>query len=93
MGRRDKYTDEFKEEAVRLVVEGGKSGYRVARDIGIAQTTLARWVRQHKSFGSASKSKSDTDEEIERLRRELRQVKQERDFLKSAAAYFARQKQ
>jgi len=90
---RKSYTEEFREEAVRLVLEGGKSAYQVSKDIGVAQTTLSRWVRQHQKTGNASKSKTAVEEENDRLRRELAQVKMERDFLRNAAAYFAKQKQ
>lgn len=93
MPKGSKYTDNFKREAVRLVVDGRKSSAQVSRDIGISQTTLSRWVRQYGEFGSPSKSKSTEQEEIVRLRRELRQITQERDFLRNAAAYFAKQKQ
>lgn len=90
MPKGTKYTDEFKREAVRLVVEGGKSAGQVGQDVGVAQTALSRWVRQHQAFGAPSKGKTDEQAELERLRRELRQVTLERDFLRDAAAYFAK---
>lgn len=87
-----KYTEEFKREAVRLVVEGGRSGNSVAKEIGISQTVLARWVRFSARNGSPSKAKSDLELENDRLKRELRQAQLETSFLRDAAAYFAKLK-
>lgn len=87
-----RYTEEFKREAVSLVRDGGKSANQVAKDIGVAQATLSKWVRDSRGTGKVSANATTaTEEENARLRRELRQVKQERDFLKSAAAYFAKE--
>jgi len=95
MGRkRPRYTAEFKAEAVRLYREGGKSLAEAARDIGVAATSLAKWTRQTDiDAGQGPKGALTTEEreELVRLRRENRQVKQERDFLKKATAFFARE--
>ena len=98
MGRkRRQFTQEFKLEAVRLATSGEKKVEQVARDLGIRSDLLRSWIRQ--AEGSAGLSPKDIfpgngklaskDEEIRALRRELELVKQERDFLKKAAAYFA----
>jgi len=98
--KRRQFTREFKLEAVRLVEEGGLSIGQVARDLGINDSVLRRWRDRILSEGAGS---SPTDlfpgngklttqgEEIRRLRRELEVVRQERDFLKKAAAYFAKE--
>jgi transposase len=97
MGRRKSrysYTTEFKAEAVRLQRESGKSVAEAARDIGVAGSTLGKWIRQAEiDEGGGPKGALTTDEreELVRLRREVRQVKQERDFLKKATAFFARE--
>ena len=87
-----KYTEEFKQEAVRLVMESGRSGNSVAKEIGVSQTVLLRWVRNATRHGSPSKAKSDLELENERLKRELRQAQMETSFLRDAAAYFAKLK-
>ena len=95
MGRKTpRYTVEFKAEAVRLYHASGKSLTQVARDIGIGKTTLTAWVKQGEiDAGRGPKGALTTEEreELVRLRRENRQVKQERDFLKKVSAFFAKE--
>lgn len=93
-----KYTKEFREEAVKLVTEGGLTIPEVGRRLSIAPSTLANWVKAQKEgklsgIGSTQKPLSEKDQELARLRRELAEVKMERDILKKAAAYFARESQ
>ncbi len=91
--QRRKFTPEFKAEAVRIVRTSGKSVPVVARELDLTETCLRSWVQQ-----AEVDTKQDphgaltTDEraELTRLRRELRTVEQERDFLKKTAAYFAK---
>jgi len=95
--KRRQFTREFKLEAVRLATSGEKKLEHVARDLGVRPDMLRSWKRQ--SEGRAGLSSAEVfpgngklvgkDEEIRALRRELDVVKQERDFLKKAAAYFA----
>ncbi len=90
--QRRKFSPEFKHEAVELASHPGQTIAGVARDLGIGAGLLGRWKRelaQHgkQAFGGQGVAR---DEELMRLRRELAQVKKERDFLKSAATYFAR---
>jgi transposase len=89
---RRKYSAEFKQEAVALAGQFGQSTARVARDLGINPRLLSRWKRELAAHGvkAFSGQGSARDEELLQLRRELAQVAKERDFLKSAAAYFAR---
>jgi transposase len=93
---RSVFTKEFKEEAVKMAIEGGLSQPEVCRRLSLAHSTLARWVRQARKGGlstSASKRTPVTEEEMElaRLRREIAELKMERDILKNAAAYFAKE--
>jgi len=89
------YTKEFKVEAVRQVVEGGKSVASVARDLGISANLLHRWQRAleeeaaEKAFPGKGRVSAE-GEELRRLRRELADALEENSFLKKAAAYFAK---
>ena len=93
--KRREYTEQFKTEAVRLVREAGKPIAQVARDLGISANLLYRWRgEEHKarSLGTTRASLKADAEELVRLRRENETLRKERDFLKSAAAYFARER-
>jgi transposase len=93
---RSAFTEEFKEEAAKMVIEGGLSQPEVCRRLSLANSTLARWVRQAKKRGlstAAAKRTPITEEEMEvaRLKREIAELKMERDILKNATAYFAKE--
>src|ERR1700689_1046064 len=91
--RRSRYTLEFKIEAVRLV-QGGQSIAAVAKILGIAEQTLHNWIKRRAKgdlAGPNSKLVSPEQMEISRLRAELARVKMERDILKKATAYFAKE--
>ena len=88
------YTKEFREEAVRMITESGLTVPEVARRLSIPKSTISYWVRAYRKGSLATtRTKSLTAEEMElaRLKRELAEVKMERDFLKKAAAYFAKE--
>lgn len=92
--RRRAFTREFKQEAVKLVTAGGHSTAQVARDLGITPNLLRRWKQEVvgdpvAAFPGKGRRKPH-EEELARLKRELARVTQERDFLKSVAAYFAK---
>ena len=90
---RSRYTLEFKQEAVRLV-QSGQSMAAVSRSLGIVEQTLFNWVkasREGRLNGADSKPVSAEQMEISRLRAELVRVKMERDILKKATAYFAKE--
>ena len=92
---RRKFTREFKLEAVKLVRERGVTVAQAARDLGVHGTVLRRWVREgiadpQQAFPGQGQMKPD-QVEIERLRREGTKLKAERDILKKAAAYFAKE--
>jgi len=93
MSKRKKYSPEFKREAVELARRSGTSCRQIAQEIGVAPSLLNRWVREaqpgtQKAFPGTG---SPRDEELARLKRELARVTKERDFLRDAAAYVARE--
>jgi transposase len=94
MGTRRKFTDEFKREAVKLATRPGVTVTTVARELGVERSVLRAWVRKTEEGryeptpGKALKS--DSQAENEQLRRELARVKMERDILKKALGYFAK---
>lgn len=93
MGRRT-FSREFKLEAVRLVRGRGVAVAQACRDLGIAESVLRRWMREMQSdpqqaFPGHGQARPE-QQEIDRLRREVAKLKAERDILKKAAAYFAR---
>ena len=93
MQKRRQYTEEFKREAVAFADQPGVTLAQVARDLGINPNMLYRWRAAMQADGSkAFPGKGNArDEEMVKLKRELRRVTQERDFLKEAAAYFAKE--
>jgi len=91
---RKKYDKEFKREAVRLVIEGGRSVAEVARNLGITDNQLYWWKRQYQedpenAFPGKGNLKP-ADAELRRLQRELADVKEERDILKKALGIFSK---
>jgi transposase len=90
------YTKELREEAVKLVVEGGLKIPEVGRRLEIAPSTLRYWVEAKKEgklgeVGRRQKPLTDVEMELARVKRELAIVKAEHDILKKAAAYFAKE--
>ena len=92
MEKRQKFTAEFKREAVRQVRDAGKSVSVVARELGIARNRLYKWASEAERFGASAFAGSGRrpDDEIDRLRREVERLKEENEILKKAAAYFAK---
>ena len=90
--KRRKFSREFKIEAVRMVAEGGRGTTEVARELGISPNLLTRWKQQVVTNGDqAFPGKGRLADEVRRLQLELKRVQQERDFLKKATAFFARE--
>ena len=92
--KRRAFTTEFKAEAVRLVRESGKSVPTVARELDLTETALRSWVRQAEvdaGRGAPGARTSAAREELGRLRRETRTLRMEREILKKAAAFFAKE--
>jgi transposase len=93
MAKRKKYSDEFKREAVGLTRQPGSNVTQIARDIGVDANQVYRWrleldAHGKKSFPGAGVAR---DQEILALKRELAKTKKERDFLRDAAAFFAKE--
>jgi transposase len=93
-GKRRKYDPEFKRDAVKLVLEGGRVASEVAKGLGINENVLYRWIKQYRedpenAFPGKGKLKPE-DEELRRLRRELVDVKEERDILKKVVSIFSK---
>ncbi len=92
---RRKFTREFKLEAVKLITDRGVTVAQAARELGVHGTVLRRWVKDSaadppQAFGGQGRMKPE-QVEIARLRREVLKLKAERDILKKAAAYFAKE--
>ncbi len=80
---RRKFSLEFKQEAVDLVQRSGKSSNQIARELGVNQTSLSRWMREAESR-PGNENVFVTQEEVRRLRKEVERLKMERDILKKA---------
>ena len=94
MGRRS-FSREFKLEAIKLVRERGVSVAQASRDLDVHENVLRKWIKDYvadpqQAFPGQGKMKPE-QLELERLRREVRKLKAERDILKKAAAYFAKE--
>jgi transposase len=92
--QKNNYSPEFRASSVRLALESDQSIAQTARDLGIKDNTLYNWVSNQsnsKENNNMAKNGECHFEEVARLRKELAMVKQERDLLKKAAAYFAKE--
>ncbi len=89
---RRNYTEEFKREAVKLAEQGSRSVSDVARSPGVHRSLIERWRREYGESSGVSKSVSEAErEELKRLRAEVKQLRMERDILKKATAFFAKE--
>lgn len=93
--QRRKFSREFKLEALRLVKDRGVAVAQAARDLDLHENVLRKWVREtsadpHQAFPGHVQMKPE-QQEIDRLRKEVAKLRAERDILKKAAAYFARE--
>ena len=100
MGRKSEFSREEKIAAVKLVTEGGRSLLSVANEYGIHENTLGKWKRQYAinpegafSGEPVKEETSEQDRELQQLRRRVRELEVENDFLKKVSAYFAQNPQ
>lgn len=97
MEKRRTFTAEFKFEAIKLALSPGNSIVGVAADLGVGQSTLTHWIRDYREKGGAAFPGhgnvvlTPQEAEIARLKRELEITRQERDILKKATMFFARE--
>lgn len=88
------YSTEFKLEAVKRIERTGESVTRVAEELGVKSTTLQGWVKKYKQSPNApfpgSGNLSPEDEKLRKLEKEIRELREENEILKKAAAYFAK---
>jgi len=95
-GPQGRYTREFREEAVKMVIEERLSVPEVGRRLSLPPSTITSWVNQFKAgrlkeIGKTYRPLTEVEMELARTKKELSEVKMERDILKKAAAYFARE--
>ena len=99
MARGKRYSEEFKNTAIQLALNGDESIRKIAKDLEIGEKTLYSWIRIYKlknNLEDTPKSKKSTsidsiEEELKRLRKENALLKKEKEILKKAAAYFAKE--
>lgn len=95
MGRPSKYPEEFRREAVELVRSSGRSMADVARSLGISDATLGNWMSAHREARARAADPRALDdserEKLKRLRKENADLRMDREILRKAAAYFARE--
>ena len=89
--KRSSYTEDFKREAVALVTEQGYKIAEAARSLDIGANLLGRWRRQFEEEAGGARLDADERDELRRLRRENRQLRMEKEILKKASQYFAKE--
>ena len=85
----DNFTEDFKLDAIKQITERGHSVADVSKRLGVSTHSLYAWIKKHTTSPSAA-AKDDQSAEIRRLKQELARVTEERDILKKATAYFAK---
>ncbi len=91
MRKRREFTNEFKLDAVKLAERGEVPVAQVARDLGLHETVLRRWMQRYGKRSNGTRLTPDEHEELIRLRREVRRVTEERDILKKAVSIFSKE--
>lgn len=89
--RRPNFTEDFKRDAVGLVTEQGYSQAEAARSLGVGANLVGRWKREYEDQASGQGLSQDEREELKRLRLENRELRMEKEILKKASAYFAKE--
>jgi transposase len=92
---RQRFTKQFKDDAVQLVVERGYSCEETGRRLGVSANNISRWVRQHRDKVNepthSGLSREQLEAELKRLRKENKRLEMEREILKKATAFFAKE--
>ena len=88
-----RYTEEFKIEAVKQITERGYTVYDVAKRLGVTTNSLYAWRKEYGPSSESNPQRDDQQGEIKRLKAELKRVTEERDILKKATTYFAKESQ
>ena len=93
MGKRERreFTEEFRQETVRLLETSGRTIAQVAEDLGLGLSTVTRWKRRYREADLLAGPHEDTAKELARLRKENETLRQEREILKRAATFFAKE--
>jgi transposase len=93
ISKQQEYTSEFKESAVKLALETDQPKTQTARELGVNPNTLFTWIKKYSRQEKKGTARTDEHlyDELKRLKKELAKVTQERDLLKKATAYFAKE--
>lgn len=91
MGRPSKYPEEFRREAVQLYRSSDRPRRQIAESLGISDTSLAKWVKEYERSSEPGALDADERAELARLRKENSDLRMDREILRKAAAYFARE--
>ena len=93
MGKRHrrKFTDEFKAQTVKLIRESGRTVASVARELDLTETAVRSWVKRADAAGSAEMLSPDERAELRRLRKENSELRMEKEILRKATAFFAKE--
>ena len=89
--KRSNYTEEFKREAVALVTDQGYKIAEAARSLGVNANVISRWRREFEAEVAGTRLVGEEKEELKRLRKEVRQLRMEKEILKKASQYFAKE--
>ena len=93
--KRPKYTEEFRDDAIKLVTEQGYNNSEVGRRLGVNASNISRWVRQYRQdqedIGQNGVTRRELETENRRLKKENKRLQMEREILKKAAAFFAKE--
>ena len=89
--KRWNYTEDFKRDAVALVTEQGYKPSEAARSLGVGDNLVRRWMREFEEEASGTRLSADESEELKRLRKEVRLLRMEKEILKNASQYFAKE--
>ena len=88
---RRKFTDEFKAETVKLIRESGRTVGSVAKELSLTETAVRNWVKQAEASGSTDTLSTDEQAELRRLRKENQELRMEKEILRKATAFFAKE--